>query len=477
MSETEAAALSVEMFAAMNALTCAEARLQHTASETATVPIHQIVSILLYASRVAYAACEAALTRVEPMYETDTRMHETEEHIGCKTEVAFARERANTVASALEFASTQYAAWVSSSFSLLLLLANLCSNEAMHAAIDGHDMGAVALCVVLLPEAAILAPRGLFLYTLCAYKPNIQILRMLLSSPALVAHITDRTPVDWGENTVLMVASKAGCTDAICALLAFPAIIESANAVNNNGDTALIFASSCSCTATEALLALPHVAESADVCNNDGTTALMVAAMNGYADIVRALLACPAVTASAGSVDGGGNTALMLASHGVDDDEAILVLLACPSVVESAAAADQVGNTALMIAAQYTPSAIVITSLLSCTKIAASANAVNKQGYTALALAARCGDATAITALLACPQVWASADTTNRHGSTALMLASRYGHGNAIQALLTCPQVRATVNDVNDNGQTALMIASLYKHSEAVDALLKCPGT
>ena len=168
--------MSVALFAAMNALTCAEAQLhENKRQESETC----IVLALVRAGRVAHAACEAALTRVEPMY--DVAVCDAAEYASCKTAVACALENASVIVSALEHTSTQ------SSLSV-----HLCSDKAMRAAIDAENAGAVALGVVLLSEfRSIAPPRGLFLHAL-RRKSALCIVRLLLSSPVIIAHMTDR---------------------------------------------------------------------------------------------------------------------------------------------------------------------------------------------------------------------------------------------------------------------------------------------
>jgi ankyrin repeat protein len=167
----------------------------------------------------------------------------------------------------------------------------------------------LALAVVLLSEFTfIVPPRGLFL--LSKTIKSVDILRVLLSSSALVAHITD---LDEHNNTVLMLASMNGHTETVRALLACPAVIESAGVVNTEGDTALMLAHGYT-EIVMALLTCPAVVESAGVVNCDGYTALMLASKHGHTEAAEALLACPAVIESAGIANAEGDTALMLAS-------------------------------------------------------------------------------------------------------------------------------------------------------------------
>jgi ankyrin repeat protein len=390
----------------MHALACAEAQLHEKKTENECV----VESALVHAMRVAHASCETALTRVEPLY--DAAVYDTAECALCTTIVASALENASVVVSALEYASTQS-----------LLSVDVCGDAAMRTTILTENIGAVALSVVLLSELdAIVPSRGLFLYAL-RNNTNVQILRVLLSSPVLVLHITDR---DDKNNTALMVASKNGHTEAVKALLAFSAVVASASVADN-------------------IL---------------GYTALMHAADQGHAGTVTALLACPAIVEFAGAVNQHGNTALILASCR-GHVQSVVALLACPAAIEFVSTVNKFGFTALMFAVQN-GHAEVVAALLTCPAVFASSGVVQSHGNTALMLAAAAGNAKAITVLLTCPAIVASASVVNGDGDTALMLASRNGNSEAVTALLTCPAVVASTCTANKMGYTALMLASPY---------------
>ena len=168
----DASELSAALFASMHALTCAEAQLHE--KEPIDENETRIVSALDHAMRVAHASCEAALTRVDPLY--DAAICDAAEYALCKAEVASALENAKIIVSVLEYASTQSA-----------LSVDLCGDAAMRAAIFCESIGAVALGVVLLAELkTVVPPRGLFL--LSTTIKSVQVVRVLLLSPALVAH-------------------------------------------------------------------------------------------------------------------------------------------------------------------------------------------------------------------------------------------------------------------------------------------------
>jgi ankyrin repeat protein len=445
---SEAADSSVALFAAMHALEIAEAQLQHAVIEATEAreaskddecptPEH-VVANLLHAARVAHAACETALTRVEPMYEEN--VHGTEEEHGlCYEMVNTALTNARTVASALEYASTQYAGWSMSLYAYPQLQQMLWEDAMRVLALNNDQTGVVALGVVLL-SSDIPPPRGLFLRSL-----NARMLQILLFSPILTATIND---CDDQQNTALMLASARGHADAVRVLLTCSAVAASAAIkTNSNSFTALMIASSHGNAETvTALLDCPAVGLSAGVVNKFGRTALMTASLEGHTETVAALLACPAVIASASTFDMYGETALMLASCR-GPPPVITVLLECPAVVASANFVNANGNTALMIAASTFADAKVVGALLACPAVVASANVVNTHGNTALIMAANCGNAARITALLTCSVVVASAGVANNRGNTALSIASSFGNTRPLHALLACPVIAASASD------------------------------
>jgi uncharacterized protein len=409
--------MSIALFSIMNALASAEAQLHEKEmileSETC------IVSVLVHAVRVAHAACEAALTRVEPMYDADFNSNAAE-YCLCKTEVATALENAKTIVSALEYASTRH-----------MLSVDMCGDVAMRAAIDAENIGAVALGVVLLSKIATLPPRDLLYYALNQKKLDIHVFRMLLSSPAVVSNYED-SKYNNKNTALMMIASRNGHAEAVVALLERPGGAASA------------------CTP-----------------NTDANTALMVASDRRHTRTVAALLTCPQVSMAANATSKCGNTALMLASkHG--DTEMINTLLSCPQVAMSANASNIVGYTALTIAASY-GHAESVTALLACSAVVASACAVNNFGYTALMTLSHHGQALGIrTLLLACPEVASTAGFADPHGNTALMIAATTNYDEVIAVLLECSAVLATMSVVNKDGNTALKIARRWKHEKTI---------
>ena len=445
----EASDLSIALFASMNALAGAEAQLHENDTDKKNECI--VTSALVHAMRVAHAACEAALARVEPMY--DDPICDAAEYALCKTEVASALDNAQTIVSALEYASTL--------LPLPLLPESLCDEVGMRAAIDAKSIGAVALGVVLFSEfECIVPPHDLFLYALRRGFDDIsiQVLRMLMLSPKLQETITN---CEYGF-TALMLASQQGHVEAIALLLACPAVAASAGFASLLGNTALMVASfSGHVEAIKVLFACPAVVASASLQNCDGDTALMLASVKGHVEAIVMLLACPAVVESASVTDNNGNnTALMLATK-LGLTEVVITLLACPAIVASAYIPDNNGDTVMMLASRRGYVSI-ITALLACPGGAAFACTANEYGYTPLMIASYFARKSAIIALMTCPAGVASASFQNNDGNTALMIASKAGHAEIVNALLECPAVIASANTRNNDGKTALMLAQPY---------------
>jgi hypothetical protein len=278
----------------------------------------EITTILFRASQVAHSLCESALARVEPFYDTHTAGNVAADSASCfcscscRSLVSSALKNADTVVTALEHASKHLSTIVS------LPLSDFCGNEAMRAAIDSRNLGAISLAVVLLLELPSLAP-PLQLVHHALYLRNkstetiAHIVCILLTVPAIAASACNE---DTNDITALMLASKKRHAEMVTALLACPVISQSAGAVNKNGNTALMFASRSGRTETvAALLAFPTVVQSAGAANKNGDTALMFASANGDIEIVNALLACPTVVESVGAFGSNGFTALKLAQH------------------------------------------------------------------------------------------------------------------------------------------------------------------
>jgi hypothetical protein len=394
----EAKTLSCALFAAINTLVGAEAQLQeaitiHADCSCSSSDPQRIVASLFHAMRVAHAACETALTRVEPMYDADFR-----EDTACVETAETALANANTVAWALDYASTQYTIWLS--LPSPPSQEQLCGEKAMCAAIDSKCAGAVALGVVMLSEChSVVPPRGsqsLFIHAMTReFEFPLHMLHVLLSSHVLYATITD---ADCNDTTLLMYAAQHDQHESIIALLACPEVVASVGVVDANGNNALMLAARHGKTETvKALLACPAIYESASAGNIHEYTALMLAVNRGNTEIIKALLACPTVVASAGICSKYGYTALMFAAS-VGNSPAVTMLLACPAVVESAGAATVTGFTALMLASMRGCEEVV-SALLTCPAAVASAAKTNWDGDTARSIAVKFGFASIVDAL------------------------------------------------------------------------------
>jgi hypothetical protein len=402
ISPDDARAFSISLFRAMETLAHADAHLhsEHSVHSEKGEGEAEITTILFRASQVAHASCESALAHIEPFYDTNTEgTASCSCSCSCRSLVSYALKNADTVSMALEHASKN------ASLITSLPLSDFCGDEAMRAAIDAADLGAISLAVVLLSEIPFsLAP------------PLHQLVHHALSLRQRSTEIDVNTRI-------------------VCVLLTVPAIAASATNADTDGNTALMLASKYGHTKfVNALLACPTVVQPAGAVDTDGYTALMLASKNGHTETIVGLLACPPVVQSACAVNIDGFTALMLAAK-FGQSEAVTALLACPTVVQSAGAVNVNGNTALMIASCNWRT-LTVTALLACPEVVQSAGAVNYYGYTALMHASQNGHNETVTALLACPTVVQTASTVSAYGETAFMIAQRRKH-DAIIALLS----------------------------------------
>ncbi len=398
ISPDDARAFSISLFRAMETLAHVDAHLhsEHSVYSEKGEGETEITTILFRASQVAHSSCEFALAHIEPFYDTSTEGTASCScscscSCLCRSLVSYALKNADTVSMALEHASKN------ASLITSLPLSDFCGDEAMRAAIDSRNFGAISLAVVLLLELPSLAP------------------------PLQLVHYA-------------MGQKNTETTRIVCVLLTVPAIAASACNADKDGFTALMLASTNGHAETvTALLACPTVAQSSGAADITGKTALMLASFNAHAETVTALLACPMVVQSVGAVNTNGFTALMLASW-KGHTETVNALLVCPMVVQSAGDVDEDGDTALMLAS-FNGRTEIATALLACPMVVQFIGAVNTNGYTALMLASCKGHTETVHALLACPMVVHSAGAVSAYGETAFMIAQRRKHDTIIALL------------------------------------------
>jgi ankyrin repeat protein len=298
---------------------------------------------------------------------------------------------------------------------------------------------------------------------------RVEVVKALIACPAIVE---SAGAVDHFGYTALMIAAENKDAATIRALLACPMVdASSSSAVDCLGRTALILASSCTDTIS-ALLECPAIVASICHKDTDGYTALMLASQHGYVDVIKVLVACSATALSVDATNKEGNNALMIALLFQRTRAVIAFLTSCPPVIHLllASGVNKKGVTALMYAVQNDNAEIVAT-LLAHPEVVATAGARASNGNTALMLGSRRGHVKVMHALLACPNVVASAGAVNKNGDTALMLASKHGI-DTIRALLACPEAVASIHAVNASGYTALSLASECGHLEAKRALI-----
>ncbi|MCH9755950.1 MAG: ankyrin repeat domain-containing protein [Gammaproteobacteria bacterium] len=232
------------------------------------------------------------------------------------------------------------------------------------------------------------------------------------------------------------------------------------NQTNDNGLTALMFASQEEGHSDTVEKLLRDERVDPNLANIDGRTALMFASHQGHSDTVEKLLRDERVDPNLANVDG--RTALMFASH-EGHSEAVKKLLK-----HKKCNPNQTSNnsfTALMFASQEGHSDAV-EKLLHDERI--NPDQTNNGGYTALMFASHQGHSEAVEKLLHDERI--NPDQTSNGGLTALMLASQEGHSEAVKKLLK--HKKCNPNQTNNNSFTALVYASHQGHFNLVNILL-----
>jgi len=169
----------------------------------------------------------------------------------------------------------------------------------------------------------------------------------------LVARGADLSHKDEHNVTVLIQASHKGQTEVVAALVERAAELE-VNAVNDEGITALVAASSEGHHAVVELL-VSKTAAAVNAKDKDGTTALMAAAVRGHKEAVEILLAHGA-DVNAQNADG--HTALMFAYNGRNQVASLLDKYS-EYVTTDAASGSNDNSTVIIQKALETHSAIV----------------------------------------------------------------------------------------------------------------------
>ena len=251
------------------------------------------------------------------------------------------------------------------------------------------------------------------------------------------------------DNTDLMIASRRDFLTVQILLSKDPDI----NIQNNNGGTALMFASANGHhQVVELLLSKdPDI----NIQNNDGWTALMIASINGHHQVVELLLSKdPDINIQ----NNNGWTSLIAASGSGHHQVVELLLSKDPDINIQ----NNNGGTALMFASTKGHHQVAELLLSKDPNI----NIQKNDGMTALMFASAKGHHQVVELLLSKnPNI----NIQNNYGGTALMFASAKGHHQVVELLLSKdPNINIQKND----GMTALMVASINGHHQVVELLL-----
>ncbi len=284
---------------------------------------------------------------------------------------------------------------------------------------------------------------------------------------ALVTAGGDLTLADANGVTPLHAAATHGRLACVQHLLSLPAVAATANAVDEDGVTAVYSAAEEG--HVDVLAALVAAGGDVTLADADGVTPLHVAASQGHLACVQYLLSLPAAAATVNAADKVGDTALYSAA----EEGHVEVLAALVAAGGDVTLADANGVTPLHAAATHGRLACV-QHLLSLPAVAATANAVDEDGVTAVYSAAEEGHVDVLAALVA-----AGGDVTlaDADGVTPLHVAASQGHLACVQYLLSLPAAAATVNAADQVGDTAVYSAAGGGHVEVLAALVAAGGS
>jgi len=433
--------------------------------------------------------CETALSQIDDLYVA----HSSETLEANEMAVAALKSRVKCVCRAIKRALTHIA--TNSVDEAVLLLNAATSFATFLAAIESHDIEAIALGVILfqfLESTQLSQSQSLhqlmtvnaFVHSLCplfhcaieSHDPLVW--EMLLSFSVFTNHAKDRTiwlidaaasKGNVAATTALYLLARAhdNATPTlgrvalrravefrhehlVAALLEFPEIESIAgNSLVDRTDknTPLMIATqSFDDKTVEVLLRSASVRKTAaDAQNVAGKTALMQATMTSQVqghNIVQKLLSvllqseCPEACLNARCKKG--FTALMYAAR-FGSSEVFLSLLALPAIRKTAGDASDDGSTLFMLALEHEDlnSCAIAKALFACPNAVETLGAKNNYGYTALMSAAQSGSIMIVTSLLKFPEVVKTINATTRRGRTAEMLARLHGHTRVADLIAT----------------------------------------
>ncbi len=264
---------------------------------------------------------------------------------------------------------------------------------------------------------------------------------------------------DYSDKTILMRACEVGSVDIVSKMLTYAGV--DVNALDNEGYTALIYASLYGKTEVVSLL-LDHGADPL-VADNDDETPLANACMFGQEEVVACFLS-RSQDVGLECVNGQWMTCL---HHAARRGHVSVVKLLLEAGVSSTIQ-DMSGKTPLHLACEF-GHVDVVQALLQPSQTLEIVDKRDAAQCTALYHA--CDQNSTECALLLL-ELHANAECKGEHGMTPLMAAASYGNDTVVEALCHVLDTDA-INARSDRGHTALYVACEGKHTSTALYLLQ----
>jgi len=218
-----------------------------------------------------------------------------------------------------------------------------------------------------------------------------------------------------------------------------------------------------------ALLAADPAGVTVDAQDDQGSTALIFASFKGEEGAVRLLLARGARQEL--QIESG-EAALHIAAQ-ESRTGVVELLCAAPGAAAALALRNKDGNTPLMLALMFCGrGGRLVAALLAAGAAGASTDAQSNKGCTALSWASEKGHEGAVRLLLACG---ARQELQDDQGGTALHHAVTRGHAGIVKLLCAAPGAAAALSLRTKGGNTPLDIAENW-HRAGCAAILRAHG-
>jgi ankyrin repeat protein len=294
---------------------------------------------------------------------------------------------------------------------------------------EGNE-GAVRLLLARGARQELQNDSGMTALHCAAEKGHAGVVEQLCAAPGAAAALSLRT-MRGSTALVLAVSDGGGSERLVAALLAADAEGATVDALNDKGDTALMWASFKGYEGAVRLLLARGTRQ--ELQGDGGMTALHRAANKGHAGVVEQLCAAPGAAAAVVKRDKEGRTPLLVlaVSCGVDGERLVAALLGADAAGATVDARNDKGDTALITASLRGDEGTVRLLLAR----GARQETQGKDGWSALHCAAMKDHAGVVALLCAAPGAAAAQALRNTDSYTPLALAARWRHAACISLL------------------------------------------